>query len=249
MPDEARSLTPTAAPRAGTPPAARTYSLRVVGVLDLTPRMRRVALAGDDLGDFAPWPGQDVVLHLRDDAGNGVRRRYTVRHATPTGFDVDFVLHGHGPGSHWAEQVRVGDEIDVFGPRGKVAPSDAAWQLFAGDESALPGIAEMVEALPARVDVTALIEVRDAAEEQPVETAARLDVRWLHRRDAAPGTAEVLDAAVRDVGFPASDRHVFLFGESRTVRRLREIVRQRGLRFDEISAKGYWNLGRAMRDD
>jgi NADPH-dependent ferric siderophore reductase len=38
---------------------------------------------------------------------------------------------------------------------------------------------------------------------------------------------------------------VFLFGESRSVRRLRDILTRRGVRLDEISAKGYWNLGRA----
>lgn len=231
-------------------PVARTYSLRVTAVVDLTPRMRRVTLAGDALAGFAPWPGQDVVLHLtHGDAG--VRRRYTVRHFDPVSrrLDVDFVLHGEGPGASWAQRARVGDDIEIFGPRGKVAMSDAGWQLFAGDESALPGIAEMVEALPAGVAATLLIEVRDAAEEQSVEAAARADLRWLHRGDAAPGSAELLERAVRDVGFPTSDRHVFFFGESRVVRRLRDIARARGLRGDEISAKGYWNQGRAMRGE
>ncbi len=233
--------------------SARTYSCRVVAVGDVTPRMRRVTLAGrepGDLADFAPWPGQDVVLHLTGESGAGVRRRYTVRHLDrETGrFDVDFVLHGHGPGSDWAERARVGDEIEIFGPRGKVATSDAAWQLFAGDESALPGIAEMVEALPPHATAIALIEVRDVAEEQQIE-AARVDVRFVHRGDAEPGTTQALDDALREVVFPASGRHVFLFGESRVVRRLRDFTRGRGVQLGEISAKGYWNVGRATRGD
>jgi NADPH-dependent ferric siderophore reductase len=129
-----------------------------------------------------------------------------------------------------------------------VPMSDAGWQLFAGDESALPGIAEMIEALPADVTATVLLEVKDAQDEQAVETAAGLDVRWLHRGDAAPGSGELLDRALEGVAVPPAGRHAFLFGESRTVRRLREIAMRRGLRPDEISAKGYWNLGRATRD-
>jgi NADPH-dependent ferric siderophore reductase len=103
----------------------------------------------------------------------------------------------------------------------------------------------MVEALPAGIAVTACLEVQDASDEQPIEAAAGLDLRWLHRGGAAPGTAQLLDEALEALDIPAQDRHVFLFGESRSVRRLRDILTRRGVRLDEISAKGYWNLGRA----
>ena len=99
-----------------------------------------------------------------------------------------------------------------------------------------------------RVTATALIEVADSADEQPIEAAADVELRWLHRGAAEPGSAELLDDALAGVAVPASDRHLFLFGESRTVRRLRDAVMRRGVRLDEISAKGYWNLGRAARD-
>jgi NADPH-dependent ferric siderophore reductase len=232
------------------PPAARTHLLHVTAVANVSPRMRRVTLTGDTLSDFAPWPGQDVVLHVTDEKGSGVRRRYTVRNLDRErrSFDLDFVLHGHGPGARWADRVVPGEQVEIFGPRGKVALSDAEWQLFAGDESALPAIAEMALALPRGVTATALIEVADSADEQPIETAADLELRWLHRGAAEPGSAELLDEALAGVAVPASDRHLFLFGESRTVRRLRDAVMRRGVRLDEISAKGYWNLGRAARD-
>jgi NADPH-dependent ferric siderophore reductase len=230
------------------PAAAHTYLLTVAGTADLNPRMRRITLTADTLADFDPWPGQDVVLHLTDERGSGVRRRYTVRHLdrAKRTFDLDFVLHGHGPGARWAERARPGEQIEVFGPRGKVALAGARWQLFAGDESALPGIAEMVEALPRDVSVTAFLEVQDADDEQRIDAAADLDLRWLHRGTTAAGTADVLDRALDGVSLPSSDRHVYLFGESRAVRRLRDIMRRRGVTPEEISAKGYWNLGRAL---
>jgi len=233
-----------------TPPSARTHLVEVTAVTDVSPRMRRVTVTGATLSDFAAWPGQDVVLHLTDDSGSGVRRRYTVRSLDSGArrFNLDFVLHGHGPGARWAERVVVGQRIEIFGPRGKVAMSDAGWQLFAGDESALPAIAEMARALPTGVTATALIEVAEPVDEQPIASGADLEVRWLHRGTTEPGTAELLDEALAGVSVPASDRHLFLFGESRTVRRLRDAITQRGVALDEISAKGYWNLGRAMRD-
>ena len=212
--------------------------------------MRRITLSGAELADFSPWPGQDVVFHLSDEAGGGVRRRYTVRHLDRQAlrFDVDFVLHGPGPGADWARRVRPGEQVAVFGPRGKVAMSDAGWQLFAGDESALPAIAEMVEALPEGTHAVALIEVSDADDEQPIDARAELDLRWLYRGTTSPGTAEILDQAMDSVAFPASDRHLSVFAESRTVRRLRDAARRRGVTATEISAKGYWNLGRASSE-
>lgn len=228
---------------------SQTYAVSVLAVTNLNERMRRVTVGGDSLVDFAPWPGQDVVLHLTSAEGAGVRRRYTVRHhdRKAARFDLDFVRHGHGPGALWAENARPGDEFEIFGPRGKVAVSAARWQLLAGDDSALPAIAEIAEALPAGTAVTALIEVESPDDEQSITADADLDLRWLYRVGAAPGTSELLDRALADVAFAPSDRHVYLFGESRTVRRLRDIASAAGLGAGEISAKGYWNLGRETR--
>jgi len=230
-------------------PVAQTYLLNVLAVTDVNARMRRVTVGGDTLADFTPWPGQDVVLHLVSAEGAGVRRRYTIRNYEPANrrFDLDFVRHGHGPGALWAESARPGDEVEVFGPRGKVAVSGAGWQLLAGDESALPAIAEIAQALPVGTKVTALIEVDNPDDEQPLQAAADLDVRWLYREGAAPGTSELLDQALAEAGFAPSDRHVYLFGESRVVRRLRDLAAAAGLSPDEISAKGYWNVGRETR--
>lgn len=232
------------------PSAARTYLLTVVAARNVGPRMRRITLGGDELAEFSPWPGQDVVFHLSDDAGSGVRRRYTVRHLDrqTRRFDVDFVLHGPGPGADWARRIQPGEQVAVFGPRGKVPVSDAGWQLFAGDESALPAIAEMAEALPAGTRAIALIEVCDADDEQLIRARAELDLRWLYRGTTSPGTAQVLDQAVESVSLPASDRHLFVFAESRAVRRLRDAAWRRGVSPTEISAKGYWNLGRASSE-
>jgi NADPH-dependent ferric siderophore reductase len=236
-------------------PTATMRRLTVREVAGVGPRIRRITLAGGapfgaGLDDFAPLPGQDVVVHLVDEGGAGVRRRYTIRHLdlATSSFDLDVVVHGHGVGSTWGSTARPGDSVEIFGPRGKVVLSDAEWQLFLGDESALAAIAEMVQALPATVAAVALIEVTDASDEQPIGGAGDVDVRWLHRHVAAPGTADALLAALAGVRLENPSRHAYVFGESRVVRRLREELAALGFRPDQISAKGYWNVGRASRD-
>ena len=227
-------------------PSASTYLLTVLDVIDPGPRVRRITVTGDGLGALIALPGQDLVVHLPDGTGGGLSRRYTIRHldsARPS-LDLDVVLHGHGPGSWWAETVRVGDVIEVFGPRGKVRLSGARWQLFAGDESALPAIAEMVAVLAADTIAKVVIEVADAADHEPLPTRAQLDVQWMHRDGVLPGQSELLDRALEVVDIPVADRHAYLFAESRVVRRLRDLLAGRGVSGAEMSVKGYWNIGR-----
>ena len=227
-------------------PSASTYLLRVVDVIDPGPRVRRITVTGDGLGALIALPGQDLVVHLPDGSGGGLSRRYTIRNLdnARTSLDLDVVLHGHGPGARWAETVRVGDVIEVFGPRGKVRLSGAHWQLFAGDESALPAIAEMVAALAADTIAKVVVEVADAADHAPMPTRAQLDVQWVHREAVPPGQSELLDRALEVVDIPTTDRHAYLFAESRVVRRLRDLLAGRGVGAAEMSVKGYWNVGR-----
>jgi len=227
-------------------PTASTHLLSIADVVDVGPRMRRITVTGEALASFVALPGQDVVVHVSDGHGGGVSRRYTIRNLnTETRrVDLDVVMHGHGPGAAWAASAATGDDVEVFGPRGKVLLAAARWQLFVGDESAIPAIAEMIRALPAWTTAVAVIEVTDVDDEQPIAAAAPVDVRWLHRLETPAGKAELLDRAVSLIEIPDGDRHAYLFGESRVVRRLRDDLGGRGLQPHEISAKGYWNLGR-----
>ena len=225
-------------------PTASTHLLSIADVVDVGPRMRRITVTGEPLARFVALPGQDVVVHVSDGHGGGVSRRYTIRNLNneTRRLDLDVVMHGHGPGAAWAASVATGDDVEVFGPRGKVLVADARWQLFVGDESAIPAIAEMVAALPAGTAAAALIEVTDADDEQPIGATGRVDVRWLHRLVAPAGESELLGRAVSSLEIPDVDRHAYLFAESRVVRQLRDDLSGRGLQSHEISAKGYWNL-------
>ncbi|HEY8728379.1 MAG TPA: siderophore-interacting protein [Acidothermaceae bacterium] len=227
-------------------PAASVYRLTVAAVADVGPRMRRITLESEALATLIALPGQDVAVHLADPQGGGVSRRYTIRNfdRSRCSFDLDVVTHGDAPGARWGMTAAPGDVVEVFGPRGKVMPASALWQLFVGDESAIAAIAEMVAALPPSVEAEVILEVTDSDDEQPVR-GERVDVTWLHRGSTRPEESRFVDDALRQRAIPDGDRHVYVFGESRLVRRLRDHLYERGLGASEISAKGYWNAGRA----
>jgi NADPH-dependent ferric siderophore reductase len=218
----------------------------VVASEQLTARMRRVTVQADSMIGVELRPAQDVELLLREPSGRRVKRRYTIRQARIDSgeIDLDVLLHGAGPGSAWGADAAPGDPVEFVGPRGKLVLTAADWHLLVGDESALPAIAAICEALPTDEPAIAVIEVRDSADELPVPGAL---VRWVHRERAPAGTSDLLVVAVEELVLPSGRGHGYLMGETRAMVTLRGLLEQRGIDHDAIFVKGYWNVGRPDR--
>jgi NADPH-dependent ferric siderophore reductase len=216
----------------------------VVGTAELTPRMRRVTVQSDAMRGAVIRPAQDVELHLQDATGRRVKRRYTIRHHRPDSgeMDLDVVLHGAGPGASWGATTVAGDPVRFQGPRGKLELRPASGHLLVGDESALPAIASICEALPPGEAAVAVIEVAGPDD----ESAVRADTRWVHRRDTPAGGSELLAAAVGELEITRGT-HAYLLGETRAMVALRALLEGRGVEHEAIFVKGYWNLGRPDR--
>jgi NADPH-dependent ferric siderophore reductase len=228
----------------------------------ITPRMVRVTLTGDALAGFGgdgpdrrikmffPVPGQDRPAVPRATSGGPLWpageprptvRTYTVRRydAAAGELDVDFVLHeGHGPAASWAREARPGAWVGVSEPGGRYVPDPAAtFHLVIGDESALPAVATVLEAVPSDVPAVAYLEVADAAEEQPLP--GRATTHWVHRADRAPGGP--LAEAVRAAVLPDGPGQAWLSGESACVRDLRRhLLDDRAFDRRAVYATGYW---------
>jgi NADPH-dependent ferric siderophore reductase len=225
----------------------RTWQLDVAAVKDLTPRMRRVQLTSADLDRFDYVAGQDMALTFRRVDSPPVRRRYTIRHYDPDHrrLDLDFVLHGDGPGMRWAQTVRPGDSIEVVGPRGKITlVRDAAWHLFAGDATAVPGALAMMEALPPDVPAVAFLQVDAPEERQSADDRRGRQITW-HYELPAPNLVTGLTAALAGAALPPGRGHAYLAGEVALVTTLKATLLSRGWASEDISAKAYWNRGRA----
>lgn len=140
---------------------------------------------------FARWRQLDE--HQRNPL-----RTYTARSIRPESreLDIDFVMHPHGgPASRWAERARVGDRLVIVGPDARAeSPGGIEWRpgsarrvLLAGDETAVPAIAAILEQLPPEFDGNAYIEVPRAADILPVTSASRVRQHWLGRNGAPHG--------------------------------------------------------------
>jgi NADPH-dependent ferric siderophore reductase len=236
----------------------REWSLRVVGASDVTPHMRRVQLTGDALDEFAPRPAQELVLHLRQNEGEPARRHYTIRRFDRVTklIDVDFVLHGHAtPGVSWALKAKPGDQLLVNGPRGRIATApEADWHLFTGDETALPAIFALAEALPASAKAFIFLEIGGADDKQKLAAAAKVALEWLPRGSTPPGPSSIVADAIAGFPLPPGKGHAIILGETSNVRAQRHALLARGMAREQIYAEGYWRPGRIgghdhIRDD
>ncbi len=234
---------------------------RIIRATDIAPRMRRVTLGGEGLQPllgnvlpadalklYLPLPGEKGFMpKMFDLLGRSPQhhlRAYTIRHFNPDALelDIDVFLHGNTPGSVWARAVQAEEQVGFIGPRHDFQPpTHAAWYLLAGDESALPAIASIVESLPAGTQADVFIEVEDAADELPIETQAKANIQWLHRGKSTTHQSKLLETAIRSSTAHTGDGYCWVAGESGVVRGIRNYLQnERRLNKKAINALGYW---------
>jgi NADPH-dependent ferric siderophore reductase len=235
----------------GRPPLP-TLALTVATTAPVTPRMRRVSLVGDDLAAMMWRPGQDLVLAIPQDDGQVARRHYTIRgfDEVEQRIDIDFVLHGDSPAVRWAMSVRTGDAITAHGPRGRTTlAAGTRRHLFVGDETCIPAIMAMIEALPPAAVAQALIEVDGPDEAQSPASACELEIKWIFRRGAPAGPSELLLNALEEAKATPDEAHAYVIGETSNVRACRHFLLERGFDKSQIAAEGYWRPGRVGGHD
>lgn len=245
--------------------------VEVVSVSRINPRLVSVRVSGDALQGFQvdaptahikvflPLPGQDAPLlpeflpegqTIPEDARPAVRT-YTPRRFDPATrtLEVQFVLHGAGPASEWAERASVGDKLAVAGPGGRfVMDSTAGHWWIAGDESAIPAVGTLLEALPDAATADVHLEVAGPEDELEFPSLAKTTITWHHRRAPDAWGAE-LDEAARGAAIPDGTR-VWVACEAAAMRGIRRhFLAERGLPASSLVTRGYWRLGEVNHPD
>jgi NADPH-dependent ferric siderophore reductase len=235
--------------------------LEVLRVVNLTPRMRRITLGGPELAGFVSLGTDDHVKLLfpqnaaeqaaletlvlgagKTDQPMPAMRDYTPRRydLNTLELDIDFVLHGDGPASTWAEQAKPGQFLHIGGPRGSmVVPDIFDSYLLIGDETALPAIARRLESLAANRRVLAVIEVENGAEQQKLESTAQVNVIWVLRE----GGKNNLLNTVKQLQVPSGNLYAWVATESKVSRQIRRVLLdEHRLNEQFVKAVGYWRL-------
>ena len=233
--------------------------LEVLRVVDLTPRMRRITLGGPELAGFISLGSDDHVKLLFPQnaaetaaletlvlgAGKTDQPMPQMRDYTPRRYDletleldIDFVLHGDGPASTWAEQATPGQFLHIGGPRGSmIVPDIFDSYLLIGDETALPAIARRLESLAANRRALVIIEVENGKEQQHLQSAAQVHVIWVLRE----GGKDNLLTTVKQIQVPSGDLYAWVATETKVSRQIRRVLLdEHGLDDQFVKAVGYW---------
>jgi NADPH-dependent ferric siderophore reductase len=188
-----------------------------------------------------PQPGPDG-LALPPGAEKPAMRDYTPRQFDRIAgtLDIEFVLHGDGIASRWAESARPGDEVGLGGPRGSfVVPMGFDWHLLVGDESAVPAIARRLEELPETAQAITVIETGDAADRRTFSSRARLQAHWIET-----GATDALARAVAALKLPSGEGFAWAAGEAASIAAVRQaLVEGHGLDKARVRASAYWKRG------
>lgn len=245
----------------------RFRAVEVLGVERQSPRMVRVRLGGPDLAGFSvDQPAASVrlllpsppALELEIPRWNGNEflladgRRPALRTFTPRRLDtdsleldLDIVTHGHGVASEWAETASTGDRAALSGPgRGYTIDDQAPAFLLAGDETALPAICQLLEALPADRPVQVHAEIAHAGARLPLPDHPGAVISWHHLETGAP-PGDALVAAVRSAEL-IRDSLVWAAGEAAAMQRIRKyLLEDLGVPRSRTTVRGNWKHGRA----
>jgi len=240
-------------------------------VSPVSPRLLSVLVTGDELDGFAdaaptshlkvflPAAGEDAPnLPVAQPDGTvaapegpaPVVRTYTPRRYDPATrtLEIQFLLHGTGPASEWAQRAKPGDKLAVAGPGGRFSlePSAGHWWL-AADESAIPAVGTLLEALPDTTVADVHLEVDGADDEVEFTAPAKTTITWHHRRPGEYG-AELI-AAAHAASVPEGGR-VWVACEAGAMRDIRRyFLTSSLLPAASLVTRGYWRAGEQNHPD
>ncbi len=246
------------------PPHFRRVAVRRIE--DLTPRMRRFVLGSPELDrmvidepaasvrllippavgaalEMPTWTGNQFELA---DGSRAPIRTFTPRHLDVAAQDltIDVVMHGGGAASDWALNTSVGDDVAVSGPgRGYEIATDASTYLLAGDETAIPAIAQLLEVLPQTTRVRVMIEIERSEARLALPTHPNCETEWLENDPGAPPCTALVVAVIAVEDMPEA---VWVAGEAAAVQKIRKhLFDERGMSRSEATVRGYWKHGRS----
>lgn len=247
--------------------------LRVQTVEDLSPGFRRIVFKGENLERydrkdqlhcrliFQPHNATELRWPMLDHRGHVVwpddtavpTRVYTIRciDTAKQEITIDFALHANpGPATQWAKDAKQGDIAGILGPAAN-GVRDSKFYVLAGDETALPGIARILEHLPATATGQVFIEVDMPADRMSFSCPPGVSVTWLYRHGEAAGTTTLLQDALCSVEWPENQKNTFFWGgcEHKAFSAIhRYLKKEIGLPRDRFVLYSHWHRSLSEED-
>ena len=217
-------------------------TVTVTELESLSPRIRRIRLAGPSIQGLSWLPGDKIKVQ----AGPKLKSYTPARVNLEEGWmDIVFFLHGNGEASEWAKNATVGLKTEFVGPA-KSMPKleeEPTWALFLGDETTIGLATALLESLPASVPVDGVIELEESDAGALQAFGLPLGVACRHSQHG-----KALLNWLADTELPVGHGVIWLSGEAMTVSELKALLLERGVERSQLKIKPYWSIrGHAHR--
>ncbi len=156
-----------------------------------------------------------------------------------------------GPHRRGRPRAATGQTLTVAGPgRNYVVDPAADWFLLVGDDTAIPAISTILEALPATARARVFIEVMDGDDEIELPRHPHATVTWLHRGNDPTHAGGPLEATLKNYVMPEGSGRIYVACEASAMRRIRShLLMNRTINREHVITRGYWKLGATDHPD
>ena len=220
--------------------------LRVATKENITTGMLRIVFQSDELRGFeSPSPDDHIKVFIPGNQSN----EQISRDFTPRAWDVkertltlDFVLHERGPATEWALNARLGDILEIAGPRGStIVPDDFDWYLLLGDATAIPSFSRRLQTIRPDVPVYVFLLNRETANQHLLESTLNRHIYWLASNQNRFEDILAFRNALHDFALPPGDGFVWIAAETKVSRELyRYLIEERKHPAEWVKASSYW---------
>ena len=219
--------------------ASKHLAVTVSSAVSLSKEMRMVSFTGDfTRTEF--YPGNAVAFRVSD---------IDFRNYTLCSFDsvngsteILFHLHGNGPGSSFAANLKPGDRLRMVSPRGhKMFNRSKTHHFFFGDETGLSFFSLLArEITGSGQQYTGIIELNE--ENIGVTAQLGMTVHPVLKTTGNPGMNAVACLAQLKEHYPETFNQgiFYLTGNVVSIQRFRAALKEYGVSPKNIKAQAYW---------
>lgn len=190
------------------------------------------------------WNGNEFLL--ADGSRPALRTFTPLRVERNSGrLQLQVVRHHGGAVATWAEDAALGSEAAISGPgSGYTIDEDAERFLLLGDETAIPAISDLLQALPDSVTIEAHIEIVQSDAQLALPDHPGATVTWHVNEDEASPGSELVGVAGAWHGLPDTTR-LWAAGEAASMQVIRKhLFKTHGVARSQASVRGYWKPAR-----
>ncbi len=230
----------------------RIRNIKITKIHQLSPNMKRLTFASEDLHDFPENQNGGYIKFLfkkkLSDKDNSLARPYTIRNFRKhkLELDIDFSYHpgDNGYATKWAYKAKIGDTILISGPGSKqLINNNSNWFFFVGDMTALPAISSYLEELPLDSIGFAVIEITSINDKVKLKKPKHIKIKWVVKSEESKNIDNFLNA-VRKVKWLDKKPYVWVACEFTKMKSLRDYFqKEKNIKKNEMYISSYWKLG------